>query len=107
MVCRNPRLREELLAATAETLEWIAVSVRAGTLSGKAEIGRRVGREANQRKVEKHFEITIGDESMSWARRQEKIAAEARFDGVYVVRTSLEEIEPEAAVSAYKSLSMV
>ena len=114
MVCLNPRLREErrrkreeLLAATEETLERIAASVRAGTLSGKAEIGRRVGREANRRKVEKHFEITIGDSSMSWARRQEKIAAEARFDGIYVVRTSLGEIEPEAAVSAYKSLSMV
>ena len=110
MVCLNPRLREErrrkreeLLAATEETLERIATSVRAGTLSEKAEIGR----EASRRMVGKHFEITTGDESMSWARRQEKIAAEARFDGVHVVRTSLGEIEPEAAVSAYESHSMV
>ena len=114
MVCLNPRLKaersrkgEELLAATEETLERIAASVRAGALSEKAEIGRGVGREANRRKIERHFEITVDDESMTWARRQEKIAAEARFDGVYVVRTSLVEIEPEAAVSAYKSLSVV
>ena len=114
MVCLDPCLREErrrkcaeLLAMTEETPERSAASVRAGILSGKTEIGRRVASEANRRKVEKHFEITIDDKSMSWARRQEKIAAEARFDGVYVVRTSLEEIEPEAAVSAYKSLSMV
>ena len=89
MVCLNPRLREErrrkreeLLAATEQTLEKIAASVRAGTLKGKAEIGRRVGREANRRKVEKHFEITIGETSMSWVRHHEKIAAEARFDGI-------------------------
>ena len=44
---------------------------------------------------------------MSWVRRHEKIAAEARFDGVYVIRTSLEDIEPDAAVAAYKSLSAV
>ena len=114
LVCLNPRLREqrrrkreELLAATEETLERIAASVRAKTLSGKADIGRRVGREANRRKVEKHFEITIRDTSMSWVRRHEKIAAEARFDGIYVIRTSLEDIEPDAAVAAYKSLSAV
>ena len=114
MVCLNPRLREErrrkreeLLAATEQTLDKIAASVRAGTLKGKAEIGHRVGREANRRKVEKHFEITIGETSMSWARRHEKIAAEARFDGIYVIRTSLKEIEPDAAVAAYKSLSTV
>ena len=114
LVCLNPRLREErrrkreeLLVATEETLERIAASVRAKTLSGKADIGRRVGREANRRKVEKHFEITIDDTSMSWVRRHEKIAAEARFDGVCVIRTSLEDIEPDAAVAAYKSLSAV
>ena len=44
---------------------------------------------------------------MSRARRHGKIAAEARFDGIYVIRTSLEEIEPDAAVAACKSLSTV
>ena len=114
MVCLNPRLREErrrkreeLLQATGQTLERIAASVRAATLSGKAEIGRRVGRGAHRRKVEKHFDITIDDTSMSWARRHEKIAAEARFDGICIIRTSLGDIEPDAAVAAYKSLSRV
>ena len=114
MVCLNPRLREDrrrtreaLLEATGEVLETIAASVRAGTLKGAARIGHRVGRDANRRKVEKHFDITITDSSFSWRRRQERIDREARFDGVYVVRTSLEDIAPDAAVEAYKSLAVV
>ena len=116
MVCLNPRLRAErarkreaLLRATEETLEKIAVSVHMGRLKGKAEIGRRVGREANRRKVEKHFTITITDDELSWRRRTKKIADEARLDGIYVIRTSLGSgsIGPQAAVAAYKSLSRV
>ena len=116
MVCLNPRLREErrrkreeLLQATEHALERIVARVRAGTLSGKAEIGRCIGREANRWKVEKHFEITIGEDRITWQRRQEKIADESRFDGIYVIRTSLpaEAIGAEAAVEAYKSLASV
>ena len=116
MVCLNPRLcakrrrkREELLQATEQALERIGVAVRAGTLSGKTEIGRRVGREANRWKVEKHFEITIVEDRITWQRRRRKIEDEARFDGIYVIRTSLpaETIGTAAAVEAYKSLATV
>ena len=114
MVCLNPRLCEErrrkradLLEATEQILESIAAAVRAGTLAGTVEISRRVGREANRYKVEKHFAIAVAERSLTWRRRQKKIDDEARFDGIYVVRTSLEDIEPAAAVEAYKSLSTV
>ena len=116
MVCLNPRLREErarkrvdLLRATEETLETIAAAVRSGRLKGRQGINRRVGRDANRRKVEKHVEITVTDDAITWSRRQERIAAEGRLDGVYVIRTSLgpEAIGPEAAVVAYKSLAQV
>ncbi len=116
MVCLNPRLREErarkredLLRATEETLETIAAAVRSGRLKGRQAINRRVGRDANRRKVEKHFEITVTDDAITWSRRQERIAAEGRLDGVYVIRTNLkpEAIGPEAAVVAYKSLAQV
>ena len=114
MVCLNPRLREErqrkreeLLQLTEQILERIAASVRAGTLIGKVRIGHRVSREVNRLKVEKHFQITITDHRMSWSRRHDRIEAEARFDGVYVIRTSLSDIKSEAAVEASKSLSKV
>ena len=116
MVCLNPRLREErarkreaLLQATEATLATMAASVRSGRLKGREAINRRVGRDANRRKVEKHFEITVTDGAITWRRRAERIAAEGRLDGVYVIRTSLdsEAIGAEAAVEAYKSLAQV
>ncbi len=58
MVCLNPRLRQErarkreaLLQTAEEALEAIAASVRAGRLKGREAIDRRVGRDANRRKV--------------------------------------------------------
>ncbi len=114
MVDLNPRLREDrrrtredLLEATEGVLEAIAAAVRAGALKGAARIGHRVGREANRRKVEKHFDITITDTSLSWRRRQDRIDREARLDGIDVIRTRLAEIAPDAAVEADKSLATV
>ena len=118
MVCLNPRLRqerrrkrEELLQSTEETLEAIAAAA-ARRKPGPANRDRTIkalGREANRRKVEKHFDIAVHDAGMDWARNRDRIEAEARLDGVYVVRTSLdaEAIGPEAAVEAYKSVAGV
>ena len=116
MVCLNPRLREErrrkredLLKATEEALHGIAASVRSGRLKGRAAIDRRVGRDVNRRKVGKHLEVDVADGGIAWRRREDRIAAEARLDGVYVIRTSLgpEAMGTEAAVDAYKSLAGV
>ena len=118
IVCLNPRLREqrarkreELLVCTERILEDIAKTVRrpSSALRGRDKINRRVGREANCRKVEKHFDITVTDDDILWSRNEEKIEAEARLDGIYIIRTSVEASELGAGrvVSAYKSLSQV
>ena len=59
--------------------------------------------------MEKHFEIELQGRQPSWSRKAEQIAAEARLDGVYVVRTSLAEetLGADAAVAAYKGLARV
>ena len=59
--------------------------------------------------MEKHFQITVTDDKLEWARDEDKITAEALLDGIYIVRTSLpaEAISPDEAVLAYKSLSKV
>ncbi len=118
MVCLNPRLREErarkredLLQATEETLAGIAAAAARGR-PGPANRDRTVkalGRKANRRRVEKHFDVTVRDDGMDWARSPDRIEAEARLDGIYVVRTSLDAgaIGPEAAVEACKSLAGV
>ena len=116
MVCLNPRLRLErarkradLLRATEEALARIARSVRSGRLKGRESIDRRVGRDINRRKVGKHIEVDVADNGISWRRRQDRIDAEARLDGVYVIRTSLDSSSMGAAeaVDAYKSLAGV
>ena len=68
-----------------------------------------VGAVIGKRKMAKHFELTIEDARFTFRRKEDEIAAEARLDGLYVIRTSLpkEAIGAGDAVSAYKSLSQV
>jgi Transposase DDE domain len=111
--CRNPALaaqraakRESLLAATEKELDIIRTSVQAGRLKGADKIGVKVGKVINKRKVGKHFITDITDERLSWRRDDEKIAAEAELDGIYVIRSSAAEEKLGAAetVEAYKDL---
>ena len=113
MMCLNPRLgeerarkREELLRATGKVLSGIAAAHAKGR-PGAANRDRTW--KANRRKVEKHFDVTVTDDRMDWARSQERTLAEARLDGIHVMRTSLgpEAIGKAAAVEACKSLAGV
>jgi hypothetical protein len=116
IACHNPALeaeraahRERLLAATEAELAKIAAMVEAGRLADPAKIGVRVGKVVNKRKVAKHFILDIGERSFTWRRNQQAIAAEAAFDGIYVIRTPVpaSELPAPAAVEAYKDLSGV
>src|SRR5262245_14451276 len=117
VACRNPALAEErarkreaLLAATERDLERIAEAVRRKPAKhDAATIGLAVGAVIDKRKMKKHFALDIADGRFAFQRREPEIAAEARLDGVYVIRTSLpkEKIGAEAAVAAYKSLAFV
>ena len=116
VACRNPELaklrthkREELLTATEHNLEKIKARVDAGKLVGREEIGLRVGRVINQYKVAKHFELAIGDNTFTFARKPESIAAEAALDGLYIIRTSVSAAQMDApqCVRNYKALANV
>jgi hypothetical protein len=118
IACRNPdlarlrtRKREELLAATEGDLAKIAAAVQRQSkpLRGAAAIGVRVGKIIDRRKMAKHFELTIGDASFSFRRKQESIAQEAALDGVYIVRANVpaDALDDAATVGAYKSLAQV
>jgi transposase len=114
--CRNPALvvsrrltRESLLAATEADLEKIRASAAAGRLKDPDKIGMRVGKIIGKHKVGKHFLWEISDGSFSFRRDEEKIAAEAAFDGIYVIRAT---ITPDIAdapgvVQIYKNLKYV
>jgi hypothetical protein len=116
--CRNPllaaeraRKRGELLRATEAELDKIAAATRRPKrrLTGQDKIALRVGKILGKYKVGKHFELEITDEGFSWQRNTERIDAEARLDGVYVIRTSVgaDQMHPEELVQRYKDLSQV
>src|ERR1700738_630290 len=56
-----------------------------------------------------HFQISITDDTFSFAQNPLSIVAEAALDGIYVIRTNLLAAQSDAAatVRAYKSLSGV
>jgi hypothetical protein len=116
VACRNPllaaertRKRNELLDATDAALAAIVTAVTSGRLKGADQIGLRVGKVLNKRKMAKHFEVVITDSTLSVIRRQEAIDSEAALDGIYVLRTTLKESEMDApgVVGAYKDLAHV
>ena len=118
IVCRNPllaaerkRKRDELMAATERNLSRIrqAVLRKRAPLRGRAEIGLAVGSVLDKHKMGKHFELIITDTSLVYPRTDETIAAEARLDGIYVIRTNVpkEALSPEETVGAYKALAQV
>ena len=118
VVCKNPllaeerrRKRDELLALTEADLSRIQTRVarEKKPLRGAGAIGKAVGAVMGKRKMAKHFEVTITDAAFSFTRKTAAIADEARFDGFYVLRTSLpaQQADTAATVRAYKSLAQV
>jgi transposase len=96
--CHNPvlaeqrtRKRADLLAATEKELAPIAAATGRARrpLRGRDKIALRVGKVINHYKMAKHFTLEITDESFTFTRNTEAIAAEAALDGIYVLRTSL------------------
>jgi hypothetical protein len=116
VACRNPvlaadraRKREDLLQATEKLLAPILARVRSGKLAGAANIGVEVGKVISKYKTAKHFDLTMTDTTLTAARRQDQIDAEAALDGFYVLRTPVpaSELDAPAVVTAYKNLRYV
>jgi hypothetical protein len=118
VACKNPfleaeraRKRESLLAATEVGLGKIAAACARtrAPLRGQDKIAVRADRVLSRRKVAKHFTIEITDNSIRYTRDQDSIAAEAKLDGIYVLRTSVQasDLDSPQVVSSYKALAQV
>lgn len=118
IVCRNPvlaadrrRKRQALLDATERDLSRVvqAVSRKRSPMRGRAKIGLAVGAVVDKHKMAKHVALTITDTSFSYRRKQATLTAEARLDGLYVIRTNVPEkdLPADQAVATYKSLAQV
>lgn len=116
VACRNPALaklraekRKDLIAATCVALDKVQAQVTAGRLKGRGRIGVRIGKVIGKYKVDKHFDLDIGDAAFTYSINEQRVAAEAAIDGVYVIRTSVpkSEMRAEQAVLNYKRLAQV
>ena len=117
VVCKNPllaeergRKREALLQATEAALTKLADQIARGTgPRGQDKIARAVGRIENRYKLAKLFDLAVAEDGFSFARNPDRIAAEARLDGFYVIRTSVEDktLAADRVVGAYKDLAHV
>jgi transposase len=117
VVCKNPllaeeraRKREDLLQATEAALGKLAEQLARGTgPRGQDKIARAVGRLENRYKLAKLFDIAVAADGFIFARNPDRIAAEARLDGFYVIRTSVADnaLAADDVVGAYKGLARV
>ena len=117
VVCKNPLLAEErtrkregLLQATEAALAKLAEQIGRGTgPKGQDRIARAVGRIENRYKLAKLFDIAIATDGFTFDRNHARIVEEARLDGFYVIRTSVEDkaLAADNVVAAYKSLARV
>jgi transposase len=120
IACRNPALarqraekRRDLIAATERELEKVAAMVAAGRRTGRpwgaGAIGVRAGKVLDKYKVAKHFDLSIAEASFAYKVNDERVAAEAALDGLYVIRTSVAEADmgDGEAVLSYKRLAEV
>ena len=135
-LCRNPETakretltRQRLLELTVEKLREIAAGRSGkkkdtGGLASPAKkapprkkakgpsaekIGARVGRVLQQYKMGKFIKWSVVEGKLEWELDQEKIEAEARFDGCYVVVADVpkEKMAKAEVVASYKKLSFV
>ena len=110
MATERARKREDLLHTTEAALAKLADQIARGTgPNGQDKIARAVGRIENRYKLAKLFDISVAGDGFSFARNAARIAAEARLDGFYVIRTSVEDkaLAAERVVGAYKDLAHV
>ena len=116
VACRNRDLaklrtekRRDLIAATTRELDKVNAMVAKGRLKGRGKIGVRIGKVIGKYKVAKHFDLDIGDDAFTFSVNEERVAAQAAIDGLYVIRTSVAQADmsAEQTVLNYKLLAEV
>jgi hypothetical protein len=116
IACRNPPLaerraakRQSMLNSTLTELDKVRAMVGRGRLRSKESIGVRVGKVVNKFKMSKHFTLEFKDDHFDFSIDQDSVTREAALDGIYVIRSSVNEQRMDDAdtVRNYKSLSQV
>jgi hypothetical protein len=105
------RTRGELPDATEAELARIDAATRRARrpLRGQDTIALAVGKIINKKKAARRLVVNIAEAGLSWRRDEQRIAAEAARDGIYVIRTSLPAamLGTSGAVESCKALENV
>ena len=116
VVCKNDELarrrsheRSNLLEVASAKLDALKASVAAGRIKDPATIGRRIEKALLSTKMSKHIKVDVAVGSFDYSIDPESVAKEAALDGIYAIRTTVDEAELDAAgvVEAYKNLANV
>jgi len=99
----------EATRSLVRELDKLRCRIGRGRLHGQDNIGVRLGKVLNKYQVGKHFVYDIRDDGFDFQIDQEKVAAEAALDGIYVIRTSVapERLDSYETVRSYKLLTQV
>jgi hypothetical protein len=118
VACRNPflaarraKVRDELLASTEAKLKKAQEATQRARrpLAGIEAITRRTTRILDGGKMGKHFKLEIKADGFTYERDADSIREEAALDGVYIIRSSVDEktMSDAELVGSYKNLSRV
>src|SRR5262245_2923126 len=112
-LCRNPQTAGQEAATRASLLKRAGAQLdkiaNARRRSAVQRLGARVGRVLERSKMSKFIQWQVIDGRLSWNFDQDKIAAEALFDGCYIVSSELprEKMAAAEVVASYKKLGLV
>ena len=111
MAAKNRKQREALLKIAEEQCELIikATKREKRDVKGADKIALRVAKVWNKYKINKYYNLDITDSGFTYERQQELIDQEIALDGVYILRTSVDEtlMDGFEVVKAYNSWSSV
>ena len=109
VVIDQEKVTAEATRTLVKELDKVRGRIGKGRLHGKDHIGVRLGKVLNKYKVGKHFVYDIRDDGFDFSIDQEKVAAEAALDGIYVIRTSVDRkrLDSQETVRSYKLLTQV
>jgi len=101
-------LRKRSMERVRSALEKVAAAVEAGRLKAPAKIGARAGRALSQHHGCRYYSWEVpGAGQFRFFEDPDKLQAEMRHEGKYILKTDHATITAVEAVSAYKELSTV
>jgi transposase len=101
-------MRQRSMERVRQALEKVAAAVQAGRLKDQAKIGARAQRALSQHHGYRYYSWEVeGPGQFRFFEDPDKLQAEMRHEGKYILKTDDAELTAADAVSAYKELSTV